>query len=59
MADELGARLARRQQIIDGDEPAPAEGIEPKSYDQKCDGEKGTTDAADNELANKLKRSGF
>lgn len=58
MADELSARLARRQKIIDGDEPAPAENVEAKSSQPKSDDEKDATDAADNELANKLKRQG-
>jgi len=56
MADELSARLARRQKIIDGDEPAPAENVEAKSNQIKSEEEKSTVDAADNELANKLKR---
>ena len=56
MADELSARLARRQKILDGDEPAPAEGIEAKSNEPKADEDKDVVDAADNELANKLKR---
>ena len=56
MADELSARLARRQKIIDGDEPAPAENVEAKSNQVQADGDKSVTDAADNELANKLKR---
>lgn len=55
MADELSARLARRQQIIAGEAPAPAENIEPKCYENNAD-DKDATDSADNELANKLKR---
>ena len=56
MADELSARLARRQKIIDGDEPAPAENVEARSNLAKGEGDKNTVDAADDELANKLKR---
>ena len=56
MADELSARLARRQKIIDGDEPAPAENVEAKSNQPKSEDDKSATDAADSELANKLLR---
>lgn len=55
MSDELSARLARRQKIIDGDEPAPTEGVEPKPIYAEP-GEKDTVDAAGNELADKLRR---
>jgi len=57
--NELAARLARRQNIIEGKEAAPAENIEPKcnQVDQSTE-EKSTTDSADNELAQKLKRQG-
>ncbi|XP_076805480.1 EF-hand domain-containing protein D2-like [Clavelina lepadiformis] len=57
MADELSARLARRQNIIEGDEPAPAENLEPKCNERKED-DKSTTDAAGGELADKLMRQG-
>jgi len=55
MADELAARLARRQKIAEGEEPGPAENIGPK-YSEPQGDEKDTLDAADNELASKLKR---
>merc|ERR1712224_1165186 len=51
--NELAACLARRQNIIDGVEAAPAEHITPKEKDQK---DKDTTDCADSELASRLKR---
>nr|CAB3241345.1 EF-hand domain-containing protein D2-like [Phallusia mammillata] len=57
MADELAARSARRQKIIDGDEPAPTEGVEPKPIYAE-EGDKDTVDAAGNELADKLRRQG-
>jgi len=56
---ELAQRLARRQNIIEGLESAPTEGIEPKSnLPVNQDEDKNTTDSADNELAQKLKRQG-
>ena len=59
MADnELAQRLARRQNIIEGNEEAPAENIEAKC-NQVADEDKSTVDSADNELAQKLKRWGL
>ncbi|XP_026692022.2 EF-hand domain-containing protein D2-like [Ciona intestinalis] len=54
---ELADRLAKRREINEGDVDAPALNIEPKSATYNS-GEKDTVDAADNELANKLKRQG-
>ena len=51
---ELAARLARRQNIIDGVEEAPAEKIAPKEKDNLTDKE--ATDCAGSELAQRLKR---